>query len=176
MSAAQNSASSEQRPAETPSAPANILRNLRAEVAELRETGTESLTDSLACWLTAQYAVAARLAAEEAQARNSALPMDYLRPLCSDLVALRKGDHCAVCLAFERERFEVGRGRSRERMEAQFEEWLLKDPKSKERCQPETRLSPEERAQRIRERSGLETPAKRSGHPPEPPAEIDHAA
>lgn len=146
-------------------------RQLRAEVAAFAEAGLGSLTDILAEWLPTQYVTGARNAAEEAG--GAGIPLAVLRGLTADVVALRKGDHSAARLLIEREWVEIERGKTRERMEKQFEEWL-KEPGIKERLCGKN-LTPEEREQRIREIFGLSRNG-RGGLSPEALAEIERAA
>lgn len=131
----------------------------------------DSLTDTLAHWLSAHYAAAARNAAEEAG--GSGIPLTVLRGLTADVVALRKGDHSAARLLIEREWVEIEREKGEERMRKQFEEWL-KEPGVKERIHGKE-LSLEERQRRIREIFGV--PEKnRGGISAETLAEIERAA
>ena len=65
--------------------------------------GRPPLTDTLALWLAARYAVATR---QVAQAEGEA-GWRQLRELCADVVELRWGDHCAERLRLERERLEM---------------------------------------------------------------------
>ena len=147
------------------------LRELRAEVAELGETGTEAVTDTLARWLSAQYAAAARKAGEEAG--RAGIPLTVLRGLTADVVALRKGDHSAARLLIEREWVGIEREKSDDRMRKKFEEWL-KEPGTQERFHGKE-LSLAERQRRIREIFGL-SEAERPGLSPETLAEIERAA
>lgn len=143
------------------------LRELSAGVEALKEAGLDSLTDSLAHWLSAHYAAAARQAVEETS--GAGLPLKTLRALTADVVALRRGDHSATRLLLEREWIEIERGKCRERMEKQFEEWLVQ--RNRENG---GRLSEEECARRIREILHRPEPEKR-GLSPETLAEIERA-
>jgi len=156
---------------EEPSSLAEHLRELSAEVAALRETGAEALTDLLAHWLAAHYVAAARRAVEEAGSAGIALAT--LRGLAADAVALRKGDHSAARLRNEQEWLAIEREKDEARMRVKFEEWL-KEPGIKERvCGPG--LSHEERNRRMREIFGL--PEKqRPGLSAEALSEIERAA
>ena len=170
MSSRNDNPSTERDEAGSPLPLSAHLRELRAEVAELREAGAEALTDTLAHWLSSHYAAAARNAAEEAG--GSGIPLTVLRGLTADVVALRKGDHSAARLLIEREWVEIERGKSEERMRRKFEEWL-KEPGTNERLCGKG-LSPEERERRMREIFGL--PAKgRGGISPETREEIERA-
>ena len=76
-------------------------RMMSADAGELEQAGGP-LTDKMAVWLAARYVVAARkLASCEPEGEPD---WKRLRELCDDLVALRRGDHCAEQLRLERER------------------------------------------------------------------------
>ena len=81
------------------------VRQLAAEVAELRQEGAAPLTDNLAHWLAAQFVVAAKKAAQESE--NGCLDLKTLQALNADVVALRHGDHSAERLKTEREWLEL---------------------------------------------------------------------
>ncbi|MEP6670721.1 MAG: hypothetical protein ABJF10_16300 [Chthoniobacter sp.] len=150
---------------------AEHLREFSSEVAELKGAGLDSLTDTLAHWLSAHYAGAARRVAEEAG--DAGLPLTVLHSLSADIVALRKGDHSAARLALEREWLEVERQKTKERMEKQFEQWM-QQPEVRDRFRP-SKLSEEERAERIRDILGMPR-RDTAGLSPEALAEIEHAA
>jgi hypothetical protein len=109
------------------------VRELAAEVAELKQTTEEPLTDALAQFLTAQYVLAAKAAVR--QASGGPLDLKTLRALCGDAVALRRGDQAAARLRFDRERLQLSREAVQKRMEEEFEK-RLKDPKVRERFTP----------------------------------------
>lgn len=125
-------------------------RRLGEEAAELQAAGAPPLTDTLAVWVSARYAVATRQVAGcggEAGWRR-------LREFCADLVELRRGDHGAARLKLEQERLRLQRGRGERRTGGGSED----RPRSAE-----------EREQRIREVFGLPAdPA--AAAPPEAPA------
>ena len=75
---------------------------LGEEAAELREKGGD-LTEHLALRLTARYLAASRKLADGEDGPDLSL----LRQLCSDVVALRRGDHQAERLRIERERMRM---------------------------------------------------------------------
>jgi len=77
-----------------------VARQLAAEAGELLAAGG-SLADKLAVWVTARYVVAAR---NLGNGNPGAIDFATLRALCSDLVALRRGDHSAARLEIERQR------------------------------------------------------------------------
>jgi hypothetical protein len=77
-----------------------------------------------------------------------------LRGLCQDIVELRRGDHSGARLKMEQVRLEREREKTEEEVVAQFEQWA-KNPAVRD-CLCQTWLSPEERAQRLREIYGLD--------------------
>jgi hypothetical protein len=77
-----------------------LVQTISADAAALRAVSEEALTDKLALWLVARYAVAAKSLNDPADWRR-------LREFCQDLVELRKGDHSAERLRLERERWEA---------------------------------------------------------------------
>jgi hypothetical protein len=83
------------------------VRQLSADVAELKQAGDGALTDTLAQFLSAQYVVAAKAAVR--QAAGAAVDLKTLQALCNDAVALRRGDQNAGWLALEREKFAEAR-------------------------------------------------------------------
>ena len=117
-----------------------IAERLREDATEWSAEGRGALTDTLAFWLVARYAVATRRVNETGGREGWRL----LREMCGDIVELRKGDHSAERLQIERERLELEKEKTEQRTREKIEE-LLKQPQTKQR------LSEEERAQRIRE-------------------------
>jgi len=89
------------------------VRQLSADVAELKQAGDGALTDTLAQFLSAQYVVAAKAAVR--QAAGAAVDLKTLQALCNDAVALRRGDQNAGWLALEREKFAEARKNGREK-------------------------------------------------------------
>jgi hypothetical protein len=81
------------------------VRQLDAEVAELKKESPGPLTESLAHWLAAQFVVTAQAAAVKTEA--GCLELKTLCALNANVVALRHGDHCAERLKLERERLEL---------------------------------------------------------------------
>lgn len=126
-----------------------LARRLAEDAVELQAEGSPPLTDTLAVWLAARYAVATRgLATLEGPEQ-----WRQLRELCADVVELRRGDHSAERLRLEREELGLARERSRELLEKQFMEWA-KQPENRTRiCGWE--LTEEEKARRIREIFGV---------------------
>jgi hypothetical protein len=122
-----------------------IAQRLSEDATEWSAEGRGSLTDTLAFWLVARYALATRRVAETRGREGWRL----LREMCGDIVALRKGDHTAERLQIERERLELERKNAEELTDEELEE-LLKKPRTKQRLCGEG-LSAEESARRIRE-------------------------
>lgn len=83
-----------------------LAGRLEREAAGLQGAGGP-LSDKLAVWLAARYAIAARQLAREA---GGELDLDLLRQLCKDVVALRRGDHSAARLEMKRDAGGVKRG------------------------------------------------------------------
>ena len=127
------------------------VRRIVAEAKELSRAADGVLTDNLAAWIAARYAIATRrLAAENG---NGALDWNQLRVLCNDLVDLRRGDHRAESLRIDRERLEMERAEQKENLEKQFWEWA-KENEGKICHRPV--LTPEEKEARMRQILGLE--------------------
>ena len=83
------------------------VRELAAEVRELVQAGEGALTEMLSQFLTGQYAMAVRAAVQ--QAACGVMDLKVLKPLCSDLMALRRGDQNAESLRLQRERLDIER-------------------------------------------------------------------
>ena len=132
------------------------IRELRAEVTELNDAGAESLTDTLAHWLTAHYVAAAKAAAESAGAAG--IDLKILRGLSADVVALRRGDHYSMRLEIERERLEHEKAASDERKEKDFWEWTRKPEIRKKLIPQSTRESQLRRVRQIIDHFMLGTP------------------
>jgi hypothetical protein len=118
-----------------------IAARLGEDATELNAKGRAPLTDLLANWTAARYAVATRRVAETGGREGWRL----LHQMCGDIVELRKGDHSAERLQIERERLEL---------EKEKTEKLLKQLKTKQPLRGEG-LSAEERARRMRQIFGL---------------------
>ncbi len=80
-----------------------IAGRLGEDAAEWAREDRAPLTDTVAHWLAARYAVATRRVAETGGREGWRL----LREMCGDVVELRKGDHSAERLGIEREWLEV---------------------------------------------------------------------
>jgi hypothetical protein len=173
---ANNNTNPEQREDETDGSLPEHIRELLAEVADLKKAGADALTDALAHWLTAHYVAAAKSAARKAGTKG--MDLKTLRGLIADVVALRRGDHSAERLIIEREQLELNRELSTERMEKLFWEWASK-PENKSRiCR--SSLSVAEQARRFREIFHIPEPPSgeepRGGLTPETLKKIEKAA
>ena len=80
-----------------------IAGRLGEDAAEWIRENRAPLTDTLAHWLVARYAVATRHVAETGGREGWRL----LREICGDVVELRKGDHSAERLQIDRERLKL---------------------------------------------------------------------
>ena len=140
------------------------VRQLAAEVAALKLDGAAPLTDGFAHWLAAHLLVAAKKAAKES--KNGCLDLKSLRSLNADVVALRRGDHSAERLKLERKWLELERQNSAATMEKRFIEWA-QDPENAGKMNP-SKLTQEERAERIREIFGMSRLAESPPNPPSP--------
>ena len=98
---ADNNTNPEQREDKTDSSLPEHIRELLAEIADLKKAGADALTDTLAHWLTAHYVAAAKSVARKAGTKG--MDLKTLRGLIADVVALRRGDHSAERLVIERE-------------------------------------------------------------------------
>lgn len=83
-----------------------LARELAANAKELTEASGGSLADTVSLLLAGRYAALLRDLSAVTGAQGADLKM--LRDVCSDLVALRKGDHSAERLRLERERLRWG--------------------------------------------------------------------
>jgi hypothetical protein len=146
------------------------IRELLAEVATLKETGADALTDTLAGWLTAHYVTAAKRIARNAG--DKGIDLKTLRGFIADVVALRRGDHSAQRLIIEREQLDLNRQLSKERMEKLFLEWATEN---KDRICG-SNLSPDEKAGRIRQIFGTNAEKPRGGLSAEALQAIEKAA
>ena len=83
-----------------------MVRSLAEEAGDLKKAAAkEPLTESQALWVAARYAVAAKKMAAEGM--DGEAHWKLLRAFCSDIVALRQGDHSAENLKIERKRLEL---------------------------------------------------------------------
>jgi hypothetical protein len=83
-----------------------LARELTADAKELTEATGESLAEAVSSVLAARYATI--LGTLNAATGENAEDWKMLREVCSDLVALRKGDHSAERLKIARERLRWG--------------------------------------------------------------------
>src|SRR5262249_3238371 len=167
----------QQRDGESEVSLSKCLRDFTEEVANLKEAGGETLSDTLANWATAHYVAAAKSAARNAGAER--MDLKTLRGLVADIVALRRGDHSAERLRIEREQLDLNRQLSSERMEKLFLEWAMKPENKLRICgrgaprgrSAETLRQTEEaakllRVQQIRLDPTYECDTKRKNRPP----------
>src|SRR6266404_8641814 len=89
-----------------------IAERLREDATEWNAEGRGSLTDTLAFWLVARYALATRRVAKTGGREGWRL----LREMCGDIVELRKGDHSAERLQIERERLALAKDETEKRI------------------------------------------------------------
>jgi hypothetical protein len=116
-----------------------IVERLSEEAAQWDAEGRAPITETLAHWAAARYAVATRRVAEAGDVEGWRL----LRELCSDIVELRKGDHSAERLQIDRERLKL----EKEKSEKQVSEKVARLVEEHKASGP----SQEEQAQRLRE-------------------------
>jgi hypothetical protein len=146
-----------------------IAERLREDATEWSANGRAPLTNTLAFWLVARYALATRRVAETGGREGWRL----LREMCNDVVELRKGDHTAERLQIERERLQLEKEKTKEQVDEKLED-LLKQPETKQRLCGKG-LSAEERTRRMREIFKL-PPERKNGLTPEALAGIERAA
>ncbi|MCX6907170.1 MAG: hypothetical protein NTY01_03905, partial [Verrucomicrobia bacterium] len=79
-----------------------LAERLAEDAVELQAEGRPPLTDTLALWLAARYAVATRTVS----AQDGPEHWRQLREFTADVVELRRGDHSAERLRIEREHLE----------------------------------------------------------------------
>ncbi len=140
---------------------------VRSQVAACRQNKNESITSTLAQWLTLHFTVTAQRLAEAAG--EEGLPLEDLRKLTACLVALRKGEQAEQWMALERERLALAQESTKERMEAKFEKWVLR-PEVQERFRKK-KMTPEEKERAIKAVFGItdDHPNFRPPQPPPPP-------
>jgi hypothetical protein len=144
-----------------------IAERLSEDATEWNAQGRAGLTDTLAFWLVARYALATRRVAETGGREGWRL----LREMCADIVELRKGDHTAERLQIERERLELEKAKSEEQIRQKLPELVKKFGTNG------GSLTEVERAQRIREIFKRPLDKERNGGlSPETLAEIERAA
>ena len=121
-----------------------LAQRLGEDAAELKAEGRPPLTDTLALWLAARYAVATRQVAQTEGPEGWRL----LREVCADVVELRRGDHSAERLRIERERLELEREQEREKTEEECWAWAMQQENRDRICAGH--LPREERELRLR--------------------------
>ncbi len=105
-----------------------IAERLGEDVASWRADDRPALSDGLAHWIAARYALATREIASTPGEEGWRL----LRELCHDLVDLRRGDHSAERLRLDRERLAIDRERERQRTAEELIAWAM-EPENRER-------------------------------------------
>jgi hypothetical protein len=81
-----------------------MAREMAAETGEFQADGAPPLTDQMAGWVIVRYLMAIRKLVEKKSGGEPDLKL--LREFCHDVVAVRRGDHCAARLKMEQERLE----------------------------------------------------------------------
>jgi hypothetical protein len=119
-----------------------VAARLGEHAAEWKEEGRPPLTETLAFWMAARFAVATRRVAEAEGPEGWRL----LHEMCGDLVELRRGDHSAERLRMEREQLEQDRKREQEKTEEELWAWA----KENRDAICKGFMPPEERMARIR--------------------------
>jgi hypothetical protein len=94
-----------------------VAARLCEDAKEWNAKGRAPLTDLLAHWTVARYAVATRRVSDTGGREGWRL----LREMCGDIVELRKGDHSAERLQIEYERLELEKEESEKRVRAKVE-------------------------------------------------------
>src|SRR5450432_3591665 len=144
-----------------------IAERLGEDAAEWTGGDRAPLTDTLAHFLVARYAVTTRRIAETGGREGWRL----LREMCSDVVELRKGDHSAERLQIEHERLKLETEKSDKQIREKVAALVNQQGPSG------GGLSPEEKARRMRQIFGLAPEEKRNGGgSSETLAEIEQAA
>jgi hypothetical protein len=93
-----------------------MVERLGEDAAEWDGEGRAPITDTLALWVAARYAVATRRVTEAGDVEGWRL----LREMCGDIVELRKGDHSAERLQIDRERLALEKAPNVARAAAHF--------------------------------------------------------
>jgi hypothetical protein len=122
-----------------------IAARLGEDATEWNAEGRAPLTNTLALWLAARYAVATRRVAETGGREGWRL----LREMCGDIVELRKGDHTAERLQIERERLELEKEQSEKRVREKVEKLQKQLAKKSKRGLSDKALKRIERAAKI---------------------------
>src|SRR5438270_9233815 len=112
-----------------------IAERLGEDATEWNAEGRAPLTDTLALWLAARYAVATRRVAETGGREGWRL----LREICSDMVELRKGDHSAERLQIERERLKLEKEKTEKHVSEKLQQLLKQSQTNGESLSAEER-------------------------------------
>ena len=122
-----------------------MVERLGEDAAEWDGEGRAPLTDTLALWVAARYAVATRRVAEAGDVEGWRL----LREMCSDIVELRKGDHSAERLQIERERLALEKGNKGKPMREKLAELMKQSGRNGEA--PNARKSCRQRRRQLQQ-------------------------
>ena len=98
-----------------------LLVAMAEEAAALKQAMGGSITDAVAGWLASQYLSAAH---ETLAATEGARRWDVLRAFVQDWAQLRHGDHTAERLQIERDRLELARQESQEKLRTKLDAGL----------------------------------------------------
>jgi hypothetical protein len=136
-----------------------LVHHLSAEAEDLQVAAGDPLSDKLGLLLVAQYAVGIR---KLAGPKDGEVDWARLREMCSDVVALRRGDHSAARLKIEQARLDREREETEEEVVAHFQRWA-RNPTVRDlicgNC-----ISLEERERRLRQIFGLPDPKPSEKH------------
>jgi hypothetical protein len=98
-----------------------MLAEMVAETADLQTAAGGSVTDAVAGWLAAQYALAV---SDKLTATNGVGRFEVLRTFLHDWTLLRRGDHSAARLQLDREKLDWQRANGKSQKEKEFREWI----------------------------------------------------
>jgi hypothetical protein len=98
-----------------------LLVGMTEEAAALKQAMGGSITDAVAGWLASQYCSAAH---EKLAGAEGARRWDILRAFVQDWAQLRHGDHTAERLQIERERLDLARQESKEKLRTKLDAGL----------------------------------------------------
>ena len=100
-----------------------LTHRLAEDAAELQPDDRPALSDTLAIWLAARYALAAR---DLTQAEGAG-SWEALHRLCADVAELRRGDHTRERLRLMREHVAATRERTKREQIEEFWKWADSD-------------------------------------------------
>ena len=127
-------------------------RDLAADAQELSDATGGRLTNHLATFLAARYAMA--LKGWDGEPSEEFLgKLRVLQAVCRDIVELRKGDHSGARLSIEQQRLDREREKSDEEVADHFKRWAENPAVREWMCAKWARS--EERDRRLREILGL---------------------